>query len=175
MPSLRLLLHYAALLATLLAMAGCSYRTAVQRLSPSEQTEFHLYSKAMTFAQAHTYLGKGTPAERTAYLHALGLVQRFQALDPQDREAILGGYPRLGMSAAALRFVWGEPYYTEGRANYYEHWYYLGASLALAVAGNDYRTFGNRVVVHLDNGRVTSWLDFVPTDDDNGSSDDWAE
>lgn len=169
-----LLLRYTGLLAVLLATAGCTYQAAMQRLSPSEQVEFHTYRKVLTSVQARTYLAKTTPAERTAYLRDLGLVQRFQALDALDREAILAGYPSRGMSAEALRFLWGPPYYTEGRAHYYEHWYYLGSSLALAASGNDYHTFGNRVVVHLDGGRVTSWLDFVPTTDDGGSSDDWG-
>ena len=175
MPSLRRLFHSAALLAALLATAGCSYHTAVQRLSPSEQTEFRIYRKAMTSAQTRTYLAKATPTERTAYLHALGLAQRFQALDALDREALLAGYPYHGMSATALRFLWGPPHYTEGRANYYEHWYYLGSSLALAATGSDYHASGSRVVVFLDNERVTSWLDFVPTNDDDGSDDDWGQ
>jgi hypothetical protein len=175
MPYVRLLLRYTGLLATLLATAGCTYQAAVQRLSPPEQVEFRTYSKVITSAQARTYLAKATPVERTAYLRDLGLVQRFQALAPLDREAILAGYPSRGMSAEALRFLWGPPYYTEGRANYYEHWYYLGSSLALAVSGNDYHTFGNRVVVYLDGGRVTAWLDFVPTTDDAGSNDDWNQ
>jgi hypothetical protein len=163
------------LLALLLTIAGCTYDAAVQRLSLPEQAEFRIYRHAMTSAQAHAYLAKASAAERTGYLRELGLVQRFEAFDPLDREAILAGYPRLGMSAAALRFLWGLPYYTNGRANYYEHWYYLGSSLALSAAGNNYRTLSNQVVVHLDHGRVTAWLDFVPPNDDGGSDDDWGQ
>lgn len=174
MLSLRPLCCSTVLLAMLLTTTGCPYQAAVQRLSLAEQTELRIYYKVMTAAQVRAYLAKATAAERTAYLQSLGLVQRFQTFDALDREAILVGYPRRGMSAEALRFLWGEPLYTEGRANYYEHWYYLGSSLALAVAGNDYQNFGNRVVVHLENGRVTAWLDFVPTTDDNGNNDDWG-
>ena len=36
----------------------------------------------MTGIQAHTYLAKTSAAERTAYLQKIGLVQRFQRLDP---------------------------------------------------------------------------------------------
>jgi hypothetical protein len=31
-------------------------------------------------------------------------VQRFEALDPLDREAVRSGFPRVGMSAEALLF-----------------------------------------------------------------------
>src|SRR5262249_10457468 len=44
-----------------------------------------------------------------ADLQESGLAQRFQALDPPDREAVQHGFLRKRMSADALRFVWGEP------------------------------------------------------------------
>ena len=37
----------------------------------------------MTASQTRTYLAKTSAAERTAYLQAIGLAQRFQRLDPQ--------------------------------------------------------------------------------------------
>ena len=86
---------------------GCTYDAALRRLSPPEQAEFFLYRKAMTGTQEQAYLAKATAAERTAYLSALGLAQRFQALDAFDQAAIRAGWPRPGMSAAALVFVWG--------------------------------------------------------------------
>ena len=64
----------------------------------------------MTAAQTRAYLAKATTAERTAYLSEVGLAQRFQAFDPLDREAVRNGFPRAGMSAEALRFVWGDLY-----------------------------------------------------------------
>jgi len=69
----------------------------------------------MTPAQTRTYLAKATAAERTAYLHDSGLAQRFEALDSPDREAVQYGFLRKGMSAEALRFVWGEPAQACGR------------------------------------------------------------
>ena len=64
------------------------------------------------------------------------------------------------MSAAALLFLWGEPYYTAGDAQRYAHWYYLGSSLGLAENGNEYNNFGNRVDVYLVDGRVVDWVDY---------------
>lgn len=121
-------------------------------------------------AQARAYLSKQTAAERTAYLADIGMAQRFQALEPQDREAVPAGYPRQEMRAAALRFLWGEPYPIEGWAGHYEYWYYMGSSLALAAHGTPYNSPGTMVQVYLVDGRVEWWLDFVPTTGDNGDS-----
>src|SRR5262245_2279411 len=134
------------LLAISVAYTGCTY-AALRHLSPDERAEFHTYRKVMTTAQEHTYLAKPTATERTAYLREIGLVQRFQALDPLDRDAVLGGVPRQGMSAEALLFLWGEPYSTAGDATHYAHWFYLGSSFALAHYGNQYTSAGNRVDV----------------------------
>ena len=75
----------------------------------------------MTAAQVRTYLAKATAAERTAYLSEIDLAQRFQGLDPLDREAVLSGIPRVGMSAEALLFLWGDLYYTAGEAQRCAH------------------------------------------------------
>ena len=148
-----------ALLCILVALTGCTY-AAMQKLSLNEQTEFHIYRKVMTGTQTHTYLARPSAAERTAYLRQIGLAQRFEALDPLDREAVLSGIPRVGMSAEALLFLWGEPYYTAGDAQRYAHWYYRGSSLGLAEYGNEYSNFGNRVDVYLVDGRVVDWVDY---------------
>jgi hypothetical protein len=63
------------------------------------------HGSAMTGVQQHIYLGKASAAARTAYLHELGLVQRFQALEPRDRAAVQQGWPQVGMSAEALLCV----------------------------------------------------------------------
>lgn len=115
---------------------GCSSPALVRRLSLAEQAEFFMYRKVMTWTQERAYLAKTTAAERTAYFRELGLTQRFQALDPLDQEAIRAGWPRPGMRADALLFLWGEPYYTAGDATRSAHWYYLGSSLGLAEGGN---------------------------------------
>jgi hypothetical protein len=88
-------------------LTGCASPAKGRPLSPAEQAEFAIYRKVMTPAQTRTYLAKATAAERTAYLQESGLAQRFQALDPPDREAVQHGFLRKGMSADALRFVWG--------------------------------------------------------------------
>src|SRR2546427_9268654 len=85
-----------AVMGTLLVLIGCTYDAAVQRLSLAEQSEFYTYRKIMTTAQEHTYLAKATAAERTAYLSEIGLAQRFQALDPLERDAVKSGWPRVG-------------------------------------------------------------------------------
>ena len=151
---------------TTLVLMSCTYETAISRLSPVEQDELRLYRHVMTSAQVRTYLAQATAAERTAYLNEAGLTRRFQALDPLDRDAVRSGLPRRGMRAEALRFVWGEPYFTAGRAHHYEHWYYLGSSIELAASGNQRGGFGNRVDVYLVDDQVVSWVDFAPSTQD---------
>ena len=162
MRSVRCFLRYLSLVGTLVALTSCTY-SALQRLPLEEQAQLALYRKVMTPAQVRTYLAKGNAAERTAYLHASGLVQRFESLAPLDRDAIRNGFPRVGMSAEALRFVWGDPYETAGDANRYAHWRYLGSSLDLTAYGNQYRHSGNRVDVYLVDGHIVGWVDYIPT------------
>jgi hypothetical protein len=107
------------ILGVLVGMTSCAYETAVRRLSTAEQAQFATYKKVMTSAQVRTYLQKATAVERTAYLAEIGLAQRFEALEALDREAVLSGRPLSGMRADALRFLWGEPYSTNGRTNHY--------------------------------------------------------
>ncbi|MBM3222333.1 MAG: hypothetical protein FJZ47_00810, partial [Candidatus Tectomicrobia bacterium] len=76
------------LLLTVWLGSGCTY-AAMQKLSPEERSEFHTYRKVMTAAQERAYLAKSSTTERTAYLSEIGLVQRFQALDPLDRDATI--------------------------------------------------------------------------------------
>jgi hypothetical protein len=96
------------------------------------------------------------------------LTQRLQALAPQDREVVLSGIPRVGMSAEALLFLWGEPYYKSGDASRYAHWYYLGSSFDLASSGNQYTGSGTRVDVYLVAGKVVGWVDYAPSDESSG-------
>ena len=144
-------------------LAGCTYDAALQRLSPAEQAEFALYRQVMTPGQVRTYVAQPTAAARTAYLQELGLVQRFQALSPLDQEAIRSGIPRVGMSADALRFLWGEPYTTAGDARRYARWHYLGSSLNRSPSGYHPWDAGNRVEVYLVAGQVTGWVDVPAT------------
>lgn len=169
MRDLRLCLRWmVVLMGSIMTLSGCTY-AAIQKLAPEERAEFHIYQKVMTPSQERAYLAKATAAERTAYLRESGLAQRFQALDPLDRETVLGGVPRVGMSAEALLFLWGEPYYTSGDARRYAHWYYLGSSFDLAAYGNQYSSkFGNRVDVYLVDGKVVGWVDYAPSDESPG-------
>jgi hypothetical protein len=168
MRDLRPFLHWVVVLVgSTMTLSGCTY-AAIQRLSLDEQAEFHIYQKVMTPSHERAYLAKATAAERTAYLREIGLAQRFQALDPVDREAVRGGVPRVGMSAEALLFLWGIPYYTAGDASRYAHWYYLGSSFSLATYGNQYRKSGNRVDVYLVAGHVVGWVDYAPNDESPG-------
>ena len=150
------------LLGLMVMLAGCTYDAAIQRLSPAEQAEFALYRYVMTPGQVRTYVAQPTAAARTAYLQELELVQRFQALDPLDQAAIRSGIPRVGMSAEALRFLWGEPYTTAGDARRSALWHYLGSSLNRSSSGYHPWDFGNRVEVYLVGGKVEGWVDVPP-------------
>lgn len=158
--------HASRLLLAGLLLTGCSYETALQRLPLAEQSQFYTYNKIMTPSQKRAYLAKATAAERTAYLREIGLAQRFQALDPIDQDTVLSGAPRPGMSAEALQFLWGEPYYTQGYAKISAHWYYLGSSMNLSARGNQLTNFGNRVDVYLADNKVVGWIDGPPSDND---------
>jgi hypothetical protein len=149
----------ALVLGVLLGRTACTYEAALRHLSPAEQAEFALYHRRMTGRQEHSYLAQASTAERTAYFQALGLVQRFQALAPRDREAVQQGSPQVGMSAEALLFVWGTPYATEGDARRAAHWHYLGSSLGRSASNNPRLGFGHRVDVYLVEGKVVGWVD----------------
>ncbi len=159
------------LLGTTLVLTSCAYESAVQRLSPTEQAEFFLYRHVMTGMQERTYLAHASATERTAYLNTIGLTQRFQALEPRDQEVVRGGFPRPGMSAEALRFVWGEPHYTAGSARHYAHWYYLGSSIMLAASGNERLRSGNLVDVYVVDNHVVGWVDFTPASEGTSGGD----
>jgi hypothetical protein len=155
------------LMGTIVILTGCTSDAAIQRLSLAEQSEFYTYRRVMTPTQERTYLAKATAAERTAYLSEVGLAQRFQALDPQDRDTVLSGLPRQGMSAEALLFIWGEPYYTAGDARLSAHWHYLGSSFARGFSIYPRGGFGNRVDVYIVAGKVVGWVDAAPSIDEN--------
>ena len=172
MSSCRLcLLWTSVLIGTTVLLTGCMYNydAAVGRLSPAEQAEFSIYRQVMTGAQARTYLAKASAAERTAYLNAIGLAQRWQRLDPLDREAVQSGAPRVGMSAEALLFVWGDPADTAGDARYYARWHYFGSSLGRSTHYHPWET-STRVEVYLAKGKVLGWVDFI-NEDAGGESD----
>ena len=159
------ILWISVLLGSMMVLTGCTYNydAVVQQLSPAEQAEFSTYRQVMTAAQTRTYLAKASAAERTAYLSEIGLAQRFQRLDPADREAVRSGAPRVGMSAEALRFVWGDPADAAGDARHYARWHYLGSSLGRSTSYHPW-DHGNRVEVYLANNKVLGWVDTIPFD-----------
>jgi hypothetical protein len=158
----------------LVVLTGCTYQAAVNSLPVAERSEFRAYSKVMTPGQVRAYLAKMTPAERQAYLRDIGIIQRFQALDADDQRAVLAGQVKPGVSADALYFIWGEPYYWEGRRGHYERWFYRGSSFSLASTGDQHRNLGSQVEVYLVDGRVTAWNDVIPsTNDDSGRDTQW--
>lgn len=161
------------LIIILTVVSGCAYQQAVQNLEADEQNAFRAYSKVINGSQARTYLAKSTAAERSAYLREIGAQQRFDALAPKDREAILKGYIRKGMSADALHFLWGNPQYTTGNTGKWEYWVYRGQIPDLLTSGNRYSDGGSEVRVHLVDGQVEWWLEGVPdTHDDPGDGVD---
>ena len=163
------LYRFAGVMSVMIILAGCAQQVALRRLTPTEQQAFRAYNKVMTAKQTRTYLAQETPAARVAYLTEIGAAPRFQALTAQDQASVLNGFIRKGMSAEALHFLWGDPYYTEGRPGQFENWVYLGSSASLAGTGNDSRSFGSQVQVLLVDGQVDTWMDFVPsTNDDAG-------
>jgi hypothetical protein len=162
------LYRLAGVMSAMIILAGCAQQVALHHLTPTEQQEFRAYSKIMTAKQTRTYLAHETAAARVAYLTEIGAAQRFQALTAQDQASVLNGFIRKGMDAEALHFLWGDPYYTEGRPGQFENWVYLGSSASLAETGNDSNSFGSRVQVVLIDGQVNDWMDFIPTQDEAG-------
>ena len=159
------------ILCVLAAVSGCAAYHQAKHLSPDEQVEFRIYRKVMNAPQIRTYLAKASAAERAVYLEQLGLAQRFDALDPQDREAVEAGFIRKGMSAEALRFLWGRPSRTSGHTGHYEHWYYYGPAPGLAERGSRRYDAGTLVDVYLVDNRVEWWLESVPPNIDDDSDD----
>jgi hypothetical protein len=149
-------------LGLIVMLSGCAPPARGRPLSPAEQAEFAIYRKIMTPVQTRTYLAKATAAERTAYLQESGLAQRFQALEPLDREAVQYGFLRKGMSAEALRFVWGEPATRQGDVRRAAQWHYVGALHTLTAYGNQFYDTSHGVDVYLADGKVVTWSETFP-------------
>lgn len=123
----------------------------------------------MNAPQMRTYLSKATADDRTAYLEQIGMAQRFQALNEEDQKAVQRGYIRTGMSAEALRFLWGRPTRYAGNSDIYAHWYYNGSIPTLVAEGSQWDDAGTLVDVYLVDNRVKWWLEQVPPDIDRDS------
>jgi hypothetical protein len=157
MPFSQQLLDWRDVLAgTVAVLTRSSARETSRRLSPAEQAEFTTYYHAMTLSQEQTYLAKGTATERTAYLREIGLSQRFAALSPVDRATVRRQRPYPGMSADALRFLWGEPYDIVRQTAWDERWYYLDVSCGWDALPT-HASHGTQVEVYLVEGHVITW------------------
>jgi hypothetical protein len=152
-------------------LTGCAYERAVNNLSPEERKAFWAYRKVMRGSQERTYLSKPDEAARLAYLREIGVKQRFEALDAQDRESVLNGFIRQGMRADALYFLWGEPEDTSGATGEWEYWLYRGFASDLFERGNRYNEGSSQVRVFLVDNQVEWWTQEVPeSHDDPGES-----
>jgi hypothetical protein len=156
----------------LILLTGCAYDRAVNNLTPEERNAFWAYRKVMHGLQTRTYLSKPSEAERSAYLRDIGIQQRFEALDPQDRESVLNGFIRKGMSAEALLFLWGTPPYTSGAPGEWEYWFYRGYASDLYKEGDQYSDANSQVRVFLVDNQVEWWTQELPESrDDSGDHD----
>ena len=164
-------LFYCAMIGAAVLISSCVNPAYEQRLEASEKSMYPIHRQAMTWGQIRTYLAKATADERAAYLDQIGITQRFQALSPEDRQAVLARHPREGMSADAMRFLWGEPNDTRGSQKHYAYWYYWGSTLSLTERGNDSSYQGTLVEVYLVDNRVVWWQERVPSGIEEGQDD----
>jgi hypothetical protein len=145
---------------------GCAAPRAYTQLPAAEQERYRAYSRVMTSPQLHTYLDLPTAAEREAYARQVGAAQAVESLSEADRAAVLRGYPFEGMSAEALRLLWGDPVSRRGPA-FDERWFYFGDAFSLAEPGFHSRTQASTVMeVALADGKVQWWQERVPADPD---------
>jgi hypothetical protein len=114
----------------------------------------------MTPGQQRAYLALPTAAERATYAQQVGVAQMFEVLSVEDRAAVLGAYPFVGMSRQALLFLWGEPYLRQGPAQY-ERWYYYGDYFSLAEPGYHSQLQATVMEVALEDGKVVWWVQRV--------------
>jgi hypothetical protein len=95
----------------LLLLTGCATYNAYTQLPAEEQGLYCAYSHLMTLGQWRTYPALPTAAERTASTRQVDAAQRLKSLPAEERTAVLGGHPFVGMNRPALLRLWGEPYW----------------------------------------------------------------
>jgi hypothetical protein len=140
----------------LLVLAGCTTQHAYNQLPPDEQARFRAYSRLMTSSQSRTYLQLPTAAERAAFAQEVGVSHELDSLSEADRTAILQGQPFRGMSAQALRLLWGMPCWQHGPAAF-QRWFYYGDTFVLARVGWHCRRDATITEVSLEDGQVRWW------------------
>ena len=141
---------------------GCVNPHAYQQLPPDEQGRYRAYSRVMTAKQRRTYLAFPTAAERAAYAEELEVAQLLETLTPNEREAVLKGQVFRGMSAQALRLVWGTPCWEQGPPNA-ERWYYYGDSFSLSDIDRYCTPDDTITEVLVEDGEVHWWIERVPS------------
>lgn len=93
-----------------LALSGCSWKNRVKYLSDTEFDHYYALRTYMSDDQKKTYLKKETEEERNAYLHELGLWDRFYQYEPHIRELIVAGDVQTGWTKDMLYMSWGAPF-----------------------------------------------------------------
>lgn len=146
----------------LVVITGCVSLYAGVHLSEAERGRYRAYSHLMTNRQLRTYLKLPTASERAAYARQVGAAQKLEALPAAERAAVLKGHPFKGMSAEALRLLWGDPNWERGPKQD-EHWFYYGDYFSLAEPGSYLSFRGTIMEVALMDGKVMWWQERVPS------------
>jgi hypothetical protein len=147
----------------LAVITGCVSLYAGVHLSEAERGQYRAYSHLMTNRQLRTYLKLPTASERAAYARQVGAAQQLEALPAAERAAVLNGYPFKGMSAEALRLLWGDPRWEQGPKQD-EHWFYYGDYFSLAEPGSSLSFRGTIMEVALIDGKVVWWQERIPSE-----------
>jgi hypothetical protein len=144
------------LVLALSVLVGCAMHQAYNQLPPEEQARFRAYSRLMSSSQSRTYLNLASAAERAAFAQQLGVSDELDSLSEADRTAVLQGQPFQGMSAQALRLLWGMPCWEWG-PEAFQRWFYYGHAVTLARLGWHCRGDSTITEVALENNQVRWW------------------
>jgi len=147
---------------TVAVITGCVSPYAGLHLSDAERGQYRAYTHVMTNRQLRTYLKLPTAPERATYARQVGAAQRLEALPKAERAAVLHGQPFKGMSAEALRLLWGDPDWEQGPKQY-ERWFYYGDYFSLAEPGSYFSPRDTIMEVALMDGKVTWWQERLPS------------
>jgi hypothetical protein len=147
---------------TLVVITACVSPYAGVHLLDAERGQYRAYTHLMTNRQLRTYLKLPTASERSAYARQVGAAQKLDALPTAERTAVLNGQPFKGMSAEALRMLWGDPGWEKGPKQD-EHWFYYGDYFSLAEPGSYFSPKNTIMEVALMDGKVTWWQERLPS------------
>jgi hypothetical protein len=147
---------------TLVVITGCVSIYAGMHLTEEERGQYRADTHLMTHRQLRTYLTLPTASERAAYARQVGAAQQLEALPKPERAAVLNGHPFKGMSAEALRLLWGDPDWEKGPKQD-AYWYYYGDYFSLAEPGSYFPPKNTIMEVALMDGKVTWWQERLPS------------